>query len=669
MLRPTNMHYAYVRAVLTTVFIEPIYMPLGGPHIWKIAARTFYETHLPFWGDLCEFFSNRYQKVNDLKTLLQQEIMDVQILETKKTNNKKYCGMPTKTMLTIRHPFWRQFATKCPKLGHVIQHHEFQCCLPECVKISDTDFCVKPIHQLCLTYGCKLSKSDYNILVSKVKINFTQQIRNIEIPELKKEYVNEFKKIELVPRLWHALTQQPKGTSKVTNYFHKEKPEGCNKIKENWSHNERIQRAEIKLLDLDKNSAEARDQRRYKASLERNRIKHFEKRWRIGPDDADWRTTNTDNNLITRGIRNILSCKATPWARDMAIRLLAGKLNNTDKINIILMKKEAKEKRTQRKYRHLKQDELEAICTNQRDEKHRCPLCAEKYTDELYHYFMKCEFLQPIMEAHIQTTIEYLPVTASWTHQRQYNYDIIERFPSDRERMIIFKDYPPEIRTNDPNVKSQLISALITLQATMYDFIKEKIYQPDIFNVYQRFRDKINVIERVFPGTIPKRYMQKIKGKLTETQRPEMDEANHPILVPLEHKIVRVRMQQVRSTIRLYALKSYQDYCNRCSCRLSAKDKYDYKRRKAKIEHQMKERYNHGTQCKCEQCKTLDLIISTTILVQKGTEKLNPKRMDFDNFLKSSKYTKIFETIIQKDEAAYGNNISQLSDLDCVREL
>ena len=56
MLRPTNMHYAYVRAVLTTVFIEPIYMPLGGPHIWKIAARTFYETHLPFWGDLCEFF-------------------------------------------------------------------------------------------------------------------------------------------------------------------------------------------------------------------------------------------------------------------------------------------------------------------------------------------------------------------------------------------------------------------------------------------------------------------------------------------------------------------------------------------------------------------------------------------------------------------------------------
>ena len=83
----------------------------------------------------------------------------------------------------------------------------------------------------------------------------------------------------------------------------------------------------------------------------------------------------------------------------------------------------------------------------------------------------------------------------------------------------------------------------------------------------------------------------------------------------------------------------------------------------------MNERYNHDVKCDCEKCQSLELTKPATILVQRGTERLHPKKMDMENFLKSNKYNKIFMTVIQKDEAAYGNNLSKLPDLDCVREL
>lgn len=68
LLQPTNLHYAYIRAILIPVHIEPFYMPLGGPRIWKLAAHEFNKVKLPYWRDMCEFFASRYEKINDLRT-------------------------------------------------------------------------------------------------------------------------------------------------------------------------------------------------------------------------------------------------------------------------------------------------------------------------------------------------------------------------------------------------------------------------------------------------------------------------------------------------------------------------------------------------------------------------------------------------------------------------
>ena len=225
---------------------------------------------------------------------------------------------------------------------------------------------------------------------------------------------------------------------------------------------------------------------------------------------------------------------------------------------------------------------LAALCSNQRDPHHRCPACAEHNTDELLHYFTACPFFLPIFEAHLRTTLEYLKVTVNWAHEG-FDYDIIKRYPSDRERMLIFKDFPPEIRTNDKETKSQLITALMIMQQTVQTFIKEKIYQPDIFAIYEKFRTNINLIERVYPGTIAKHYMKRLKRQLKETERPEMDATNHPILVPLEHKIIRVRVHQMVSTIKLYALTAYDKYRKDNTLRLNAMLKNDHDRRQNKL--------------------------------------------------------------------------------------
>ena len=76
------------------------------------------------------------------------------------------------------------------------------------------------------------------------------------------------------------------------------------------------------------------------------------------------------------------------------------------------------------RYKRKSDNELRKICKNQCDTKN--------ITDELLHYFAKCEFFQPILEAHLQTTLEYLEVTATRSREISFNYDVVIRYPSDR---------------------------------------------------------------------------------------------------------------------------------------------------------------------------------------------------------------------------------------------
>ena len=113
-------------------------MPLGGARIWRIAANEFNKVKLPYWRDVCEFFASRYEKITDLRTLLQTEIMDNELMEKDKKFKRDYSKVPTKNVLSVRHPYWRYVATRCPKLGHIIQHHEFQCKTQGCSRLEDT---------------------------------------------------------------------------------------------------------------------------------------------------------------------------------------------------------------------------------------------------------------------------------------------------------------------------------------------------------------------------------------------------------------------------------------------------------------------------------------------------------------------------------------------------
>lgn len=232
--------------------------------------------------------------------------------------------------------------------------------------------------------------------------------------------------------------------------------------------------------------------------------------------------------------------------------------------------------------------------------------------------------------------------------------------------MLIFKDFPPEIRTNDKEVKSQLITALMIMQQTVQTFIKDRIYQPDIYAIYEKFRTNINLIKRVYPGTIAKHYMKKLKTKLQEMVRPEMDASNHPILVPVEHKIVRVRVHQMVSTIRLYALTAYNKYRMNNTLRLNEVLKEDHNRRRNKAILDIADRMKHPTECKCQKCTYLDLQIRTRISVKANT---SDKIMDMEQFLESNKYTRIFNTVIMKDEMMYGQNLSKLPQLEEIRHL
>ena len=79
----------------------------------------------------------------------------------------------------------------------------------------------------------------------------------------------------------------------------------------------------------------------------------------------------------------------------------------------------------------------------------------------------------------------------------------------------------------------------------------------------------------------------------------------------------------------------------------------------------------HSVECKCAKCESLDLRIQTRVTTHRIFTEANKNKsmMSMENFLESSKYTKIFNTVVQKDELMYGHNLKELPQLDELKHL
>ena len=89
------------------------------------------------------------------------------------------------------------------------------------------------------------------------------------------------------------------------------------KIEENWSNLRRIKTTVKKPNALIARRLETGDQNRIEEaltearllSLEEHAISHFERRWLVGTNESDWRSSAYDKTLINRGMQNILAIR------------------------------------------------------------------------------------------------------------------------------------------------------------------------------------------------------------------------------------------------------------------------------------------------------------------------------------------------------------------------
>ena len=114
------------------------------------------------------------------------------------------------------------------------------------------------------------------------------------------------------------------------------------------------------------------------------------------------------------------------------------------------------------------------------------------------------------------------------------------------------------------------------------------------------------------------------------------------------------------STIRLYAINAYNKYRLNKVQRLNEFLKAEHRRRENRTLQNISERMKHETECKCEKCCNLDLVIKSIMTI---------KILTMEQFLESNKYCKIFNTVVQKDEMMHGQNLRKMPPLEEINHL
>ena len=91
----------------------------------------------------------------------------------KKIDVRTQLRLPSRRMMTTRRPEWRCVAKTCGKLGHWIQHHEFECVNNRiCRKIDGSAFCVKPYAQMLMEYKIQLTMEMYSSSLNQIFRHF-----------------------------------------------------------------------------------------------------------------------------------------------------------------------------------------------------------------------------------------------------------------------------------------------------------------------------------------------------------------------------------------------------------------------------------------------------------------------------------------------------------------
>ena len=669
LITPTTMHYCKVRAVLVPFYIEPELLPLGGKKLWKIASSAFTRAKLPFWASMCQMFASFFKRPTTFAEILKQCISDTNFHDIDpEASAALYNRQVSENIVTLRNYEWRMHLRQAPYLGHWIRHHEYQCgdrCdninrIPstDVLKGTVTSFCVKDLNTLRMEMNVILTPTQHQEIRIHIKKYFADVITHATLPVDEDDFKYQFKQIDLAPRFYNAINDGKTGSTKITNIIMKDVEKGTKEIFRKWSMEKRILDTNTKIQSMydalrpeeGETSAEIVLLERKVASLELHSIAYSERRWIVNKQKDIWFKEEHDSTLITRGMRMLQSLTVSPHARDKALKLLTGNF--------------------------LTNARLSHINNTIQDPHRKCSICGDPQSDEAKHYFLLCRMIKGLMQAFIEIIQDMITPKCSWFDGKKWQFNTVERFPSDVERLVFFQDLPPEIRGCGKVLSQQIFTTLLCIQSIVYNFRRRKLFRPDNKYILSQISEAISMQEHIKANSTIPMFMEKLKrnpkgGTYYTILYDTLDKKTNEHLIPLQDALLQTRVKHIRSAVFVYASTCYEQHKNSVRARLyTDTERRTHDRLVEKIIFKRTELFNHNQNCSvadCAECVNNIFIHRINQNVLELIKKRNPP-VQFNDFIESLRYKRIFNVVIQQDFKKYKLNLEHLKVFDDIRK-